>query len=79
MMTKEEFIEQCCLALQVDPGTLDEESSPDNVEMWDSMGWLSLIAMIDEKLGITFDTDSLKGLKKIGDFISMFEKQNLIK
>jgi acyl carrier protein len=78
MMTKEEFIEQCCLALQVDPGTLDKESSPDNVEMWDSMGWLSLIAMIDEKLGVTLDTDSLKELKKIGDFISMFEKQNLI-
>ncbi|HGJ64585.1 TPA: acyl carrier protein [bacterium] len=77
-MTRQEFIEECCVALQVESGSLNEESSPDDVEMWDSMGWLSLIAMIDEKLGVTLDTDDLKNVKKLGDFIGMFEEQGLI-
>ncbi len=78
-MNKKEFIEECRVALQVDPGTLNEESSPDNVEMWDSMGWLSLIAMIDEKLGITLEPETLKGVKKLEDLINIFEVQGLIK
>jgi acyl carrier protein len=78
-MTRNEFIEECCLALQVDSGLLSEESAPDNVENWDSMGWLSLIAMIDEKLGVGVDTEVLKKVKKLGHLINIFEKQGLIK
>ena len=77
-MTKEEFIEECCLALQVDPGSLNEESSPDNVVLWDSMGWLVLIAMVDEKLGLVLDTGDLNKLKKIGDFVNLFKEKGLI-
>ena len=77
-MTREEFIENCCIALEVEPGSLNEESSPDDVETWDSMGWLSLIAMIDEELGITLDAERLKDVKKLGDLIEILEKQNLL-
>jgi acyl carrier protein len=78
-MKKEEFIENCCIALEVEPGSLSEESSPDDVETWDSMGWLGLIAMIDEKLGITLNAEILKDVKKLGDLIEILEKQNLLK
>ena len=63
-MTKDKFIEECCIALQVDFGSLNEESSPDTVERWDSMGWLSLIAMIDDKFNIILEMEILKDLKK---------------
>ena len=77
-MKKEEFIENCCIALEVEPGSLNEESSPDDIETWDSMGWLSLIAMIDEKLGITLNAEILKDVKELGDIIEILEKQNLL-
>ena len=77
-MTREEFIENCCIALEVEPGSLNEESSPDDIETWDSMGWLSLIAMIDEKLGITLNAEILKDVKELGDIIEILEKQNLL-
>jgi len=78
-MTKEEFVEECCFALQVDSGTLNEESSPENVDNWDSMGWLSLIAMIDEKFGLDLDIDMLKDVEKLGDLVNILEKNELIK
>ncbi len=78
-MTKEEFIEECCIALQVDQSSLDEESSPETVESWDSMGWLSLIAMIDDKFNIVIEMKDLKDLKKIGDFVDLLVEKGLIK
>ena len=77
-MNKREFIENCCVALELDPGSLNEESTPDDVETWDSMGWLSLIAMIDEELKTTLETEMLKDVKKLGDLIRILEEQNLI-
>lgn len=78
-MTEEEFIEECCLALQVDRGSLDEESSPDTVENWDSMGWLSLIAMIDDKFNFVIEMKDLKDIKIIGDFVNLLKEKGLIK
>ena len=78
-MRKAEFIENCCIALEVEPGSLNEESSPDDIGTWDSMGWLCLIAMIDEKLGVTLNNEILKNIKRLGDLIEILEKQNLLK
>lgn len=77
-MTKKEFIENCCIALEVELGYLNENSAPDNVETWDSMGWLSLIAMVDEKLGVSLDTEMLKNVKNLGNLIEILEKQGLL-
>ena len=77
-MKREEFLEECAIALQVNPGSLDEESSPVSVEMWDSMGWLSLIAMIDDKLDFTLEINELRNIKKIGDFIDLLKGKGLI-
>ena len=77
-MTKAQFIENCCIALEVDPSSLDEQSAPDDVATWDSMGWISLLAMIDEELGITLDAEELTNVRNLGELIEILEKQNLL-
>ena len=77
-MTKAQFIENCCIALEVDPGSLDEQSTPDDVSTWDSMGWISLMAMIDEELGVTLDAEELTNVKNLGQLIEILEKQDLL-
>lgn len=72
-MTEDQFIKKCCIALEVEPGELDKESSPDNVPTWDSMGWLSLIAMIDEELGVILENRSLKTVRTLGDIIDLLK------
>jgi acyl carrier protein len=77
-MNKEEFIENCRIALDAKPGFLDEKSSPDNVENWDSMAWMSLIAMIAEKLGVVLSNEDLEDFRELGDLIAILEEKGLI-
>ncbi len=78
-MTEKKFIEKCCLALEVDSGTLNRESSPENVLTWDSMGYLSLIAMIDTELGVSIEGDELQKYKTLGDIIDELKSRGLLK
>jgi acyl carrier protein len=46
----------------VDPGSLDESSSPESVEGWDSMGHLNLVAALEHDFNVSID---------IGDVMEM--------
>jgi acyl carrier protein len=46
----------------VDPGSLDDGSSPETVEGWDSMGHLNLVAALEQEFGVSID---------IGDVMEM--------
>jgi len=72
-VTTKEFIAECCIALDVDPGELDRNSSPDNVKTWDSLGYVSLIAMIDTELGVTIEDDKLQEIETLGHLIDMLK------
>lgn len=77
-MEKRELIDNCCIALGVEPGSLDEKSSPDNTGSWDSMAWMSLIAMIYEKLRVVLDNKALKNFKELGDIVAVLEEKDLL-
>lgn len=77
-MTVKDFIEKCCIALEVEPGILNRDSSPDNVETWDSMGYLSLIAMIDTELGVSIEGDELQKIKNLGDLIDELKSRGAL-
>ncbi len=78
-MTEKEFIENCCLALDVKPGTLNRDSSPDNVGTWDSMGYLSLISMIDKEFGISFEGEKLESFRNLGEIIDDLKLRGVLK
>jgi len=77
-MKEKDFIEKCCFALEVEIGTLNQNSSPDTVETWDSLGYLSLLAMIDEELGIIIDAEEMGKLKTLGDIIKYLINRGVI-
>ena len=77
-MTRKEFIKKCCIALEVKPGELDRDSSPDNVETWDSLGYMSLIAMIDTELGVVIEGDELQELGTLGSLIDELESRSVL-
>lgn len=43
----------------VDPGGLDDGSSPETVEGWDSMGHLNLMAALEHEFGVSIDIDDV--------------------
>lgn len=60
-------------ALDVEEGSLTAETSLDNVEEWDSIAMLSLIAMLDEEFGSTITGKELKALKTVADILAYME------
>lgn len=77
-MTEKEFIEKCCIALEVESGELDRDSSQDSVETWDSLGMLSLIAMIDTELEISMEGDELQELETLGKLIDELKLRGIL-
>ena len=60
--------------MEVDEGTLTPETLLSNIEEWDSVSFLSFMAMLDEKFGKTVTGSEIKTKETVGDLMSMMEK-----
>ena len=59
MSTVEEVVSR---VFGIEPGSIDESSSPESVEGWDSMGHLNLVAALEHDFNVSID---------IGDVMEM--------
>ena len=44
---------------EISVGEIDEESSIDNIDLWDSMGHIKLILSIEKDFGMQFNVDEV--------------------
>ena len=61
----------------VDVSKIDDNTSPENLEQWDSFNFYVLLNEIEKKFNIQFDIDETLEIKKIGDFKKLFEKKGV--
>lgn len=73
-MTNEEKIAILEELMEVDEGTLNPETLLSNIEEWDSVSFLSFMAMMDEKFGKTVTGSKIKTKETVGDLMAMMEK-----
>ena len=59
--------------LDTEEGVLKPETVLDDVESWDSLAMLSLIAMLDEEFNKTISGKELKALKTVADILAFME------
>lgn len=73
-MDTTKFIEQFAEALEIeDASTLNVETEFRNLEEWDSLAYLNIIAMLDEEYEIQIENAEFKKLSTIGDIINYVE------
>lgn len=60
-------------ALDTQEGALAPETVLDEVESWDSIAALSLVAMMDDNFGKTLSGSEIKALKTVGDILAHME------
>lgn len=64
----EKFIENFAEIFDdVDPATITAETIFRDLDEWDSIAGLSVIGMIDEEYGVTFNADDMKACVTVGD------------
>ena len=52
--------------LEVDASNLNDQSAPDNVEQWDSLAAMHLVAAIEDKFSIQLSTKEMMKMHSIG-------------
>ena len=61
--------------VEAEPGTLKESDELLNIEGWDSLAIMGLIAMVDEKFGIALVPEKIASSKTVADIIALLDGQ----
>ena len=61
----------------VDNSKIDDETSPENLEEWDSFNFYVLLDEIENEFNVKFNLDETLEIKKIGDFKKIFQKHGI--
>jgi acyl carrier protein len=61
----------------VELNKINDNTSTENLEEWDSFNFYVLLDQIENKFNIKFDLDETLEIKKIGDFKKLFEKHGI--
>ena len=78
-MTREELLETVAAILRdiFDDEELPvtEETSSADVEDWDSLEQINILVAIQDRFGIQFSLDDVKGLENVGDTLDLIERK----
>ena len=70
-ISRKEFLTMLEKILQIEADSLTEETHLKNLEKWDSLALVALIAMVEENFGVRLTPDTIYDLKTMGNLISM--------
>lgn len=75
-MDMQDFIEKFAEAIEVESvDDLKEDTKFRELDEWNSLAVLSVIAMLDEEYGVQIENADFKKLEMIGDIVQFIEKQ----
>lgn len=69
-MNVRELIELFAEGLEVAPETLTPATEIASVEEWNSLGWLSIMSLLDERLGIQIGSRDTATFKTVADVVA---------
>ena len=73
----EKLYEIVANVFNVEQSKINDETSPENLEQWDSFNFYVLLDQIENQFSITFNLDETLEIKKIGDFKQLLEKNGV--
>ncbi|MHA1376880.1 MAG: acyl carrier protein [Candidatus Helarchaeota archaeon] len=62
----EKFVELISEVFEIDKSDLSDELTPDDIEVWDSITHMDLMAKFEEEWGVTFDVEEMVEMETIG-------------
>jgi len=72
-MTEQEFLQNMDELFEVPAGTLKIPDKFRDLDNWDSLKLLTLIALLDEKYGVTLDLERFTSSKTLADIFAIIE------
>jgi acyl carrier protein len=72
---KDRILKVLSQVLNVPVEQLDEESSPDTLENWDSLKHMNLILALEETFAVAFSDDEVVEMLSVGKIVETVEKK----
>lgn len=63
--------------LQIDENSITDETSPENVDTWDSFNALLLISEFEKTFNMSFNIDEVMAIKCVGDIKKLLKKHGI--
>lgn len=63
--------------LDIDENSITDQTSPDNVETWDSFNALMLISELEKEFNVKFTMEEATSVKNVGDIKKSLEKHKV--
>jgi acyl carrier protein len=70
----EEKLSLIAEALDIEPGTLKPETRLEDLQEWDSLGMVSLIAMFDKHFSVRLQPEEIRALVTVEDILSRMKE-----
>lgn len=68
-MTNPEILDLLAEGLEVEPGTLTRETRIADVEEWNSIGWLTIMSLVDERMGVEIGSKDIRSFQTAGEVV----------
>ncbi|HYW07850.1 MAG TPA: acyl carrier protein [Longimicrobium sp.] len=68
-MNEQELIGLFAEALEVEESSLTPDTRIADVEEWNSIGWLTIMSLVDEQLGVQIESKAIRGFKSVREVI----------
>ncbi len=73
-MKTSEFLDQLTQALNIPPGTLKLDDTPETLPEWDSLGNLTIVGLLDSLFDLTTSAISTQPFASIGELVESLKK-----
>ena len=73
-MTKEQFLRSFEQIVETDPNTLNGSELLENIENWDSVSMVSLIAMVDEQASVKLAPRQIREAVTVDDLFALTQQ-----
>ena len=60
--------------LDIENGKINLDSTPEDIEEWDSVATINIIVAIEEEFGIKFKLKDIQEAKSVKDFLELIEE-----
>lgn len=70
-MNKQEFLDAIAEIVELDEGALKGDEVLADIDEWDSLAFLSVIAMADEEFDLVIQGDKLEQIKTVDDLVAL--------
>lgn len=70
---RNEVIEVVANVLQVEQSSLEDQTSPVDVELWDSMRHTMMLMAVEEKFNVSFSDQEMVSVGCVGDLVRLVE------